>query len=282
MIHVIKKRKSVRTFSKQPFNEELITSINTIITEYSKSVGPFGNLCRFTLIPALVEGFKPGTYGFIKDPEAYIAGICKNDNEALVDFGYTFEKIILELTALNLGTCWLGGTFKRESFKSNLHITGSELIPAVTPIGFPAEHRRVFEKGMRKIAQSDRRKPWEVLFFDGGLLTPLSKQSAGELSIVFEMVRIGPSASNKQPWVLVLSEDRTLIHFFLNFMPGYTGNKMGFEMQRLDIGIAMAHLEIACDAIGISGTFKAISHRIRVHDENLKYITTYHLQDPID
>ncbi len=282
MINTIKKRKSVRTFSKQPFNEELITQINTIITEYSKIAGPFGHISRFTLIPALADGFKPGTYGIIKYPEAYIAGICENQNEALVDFGYAFEKIILRLTSLDLGTCWMGGTFKREAFKNNLNVSGTEMIPAVTPIGFPAEQRRLFEKGMRKVAGSDKRKPWEDLFFDGGFFTPLTKEAAGRLSTAFEMVRIGPSASNKQPWIFVLSEDRSLVHIFLNFMPGYAGNKMGFEMQRVDIGIAIAHFELACDELNISGTWEVVEHKVKIHDENLRYITTYHLQDPTD
>ncbi|MDZ7838929.1 MAG: nitroreductase family protein [Actinomycetota bacterium] len=61
-----------------------------------------------------------GTYGIIKGAKYFIGGtINKNDkrNYCLVDFGYVFEKIILFITDLGLGTCWLGGTFNKKVFQ---------------------------------------------------------------------------------------------------------------------------------------------------------------------
>jgi len=60
------------------------------------------------------------------------------------------------------------------------------------------------------------------------------------------MVRIAPSASNKQPWRIVKIEGAW--HFFLERTKGY-GDGIIFKLlkladiQRLDMGIAMCHFE---------------------------------------
>ena len=53
------------------------------------------------------------------------------------------------------------------------------------------------------MAGSDGRLAWERLFFDQAFGTPLTREAAGEYATPLEMVRLGPSASNKQPWRIV-------------------------------------------------------------------------------
>jgi hypothetical protein len=85
------------------------------------------------------------------------------------------------------------------------------------------------------------------------------------------MVRLGPSASNKQPWRIVRQGERW--HFFIERSFLYGPRTLGLvgiaDMQRLDIGIAMCHFELSSRELGIRGewrievpTFKPPSSRI--------------------
>jgi len=51
----------------------------------------------------------------IDSPYYYIGAITNNIKHpskiGLIDFGYTFEKLILYATFLGFGTCWIGGSY---------------------------------------------------------------------------------------------------------------------------------------------------------------------------
>jgi nitroreductase len=64
---------------------------------------------------------------------------------------------------------------------------------------------------MRKGVKADSRLPFEELFFDGGFDKPLTKDTAGELAQVLELVRLAPSAINKQPWAFIVVTDEAKI-----------------------------------------------------------------------
>ena len=60
---------------------------------------------------------------------------------------------------------------------------------------------------MRKAIKADERLPFEELFFDGTFDNPLSKERAGNLAQPLEMVRLSPSAVNKQPWRVIVADN---------------------------------------------------------------------------
>ena len=103
------------------------------------------------------------------------------------------------------------------------------------------------------------RRPWKALFFgrNGAPLEPAgTPASYGE---ALEMLRLAPSASNRQPWRALLSGRE--LHLFLQRTPGY-GRATGVDLQRLDIGIAMAHFELAlreADAGGGAGAWAVLA-----------------------
>lgn len=71
-----------------------------------------------------------------------------------------------------------------------------------------------------------------------------NKIIATEVREVLEMVRMAPSASNKQPWRVLIDNDNNA-HFFIEITPNYAGNKLGYDIQLLDIRIAISHYEIS-------------------------------------
>jgi nitroreductase len=212
------------------------------------SENPFGAKVRFDI----VEGGsgKLGTYGFIKGVKTFFAGCVKKGDHDIEGFGYAFEKAVLFATAQGLGTCWLGGTFKRASFMA-LVKPDNEYMPAISPFGYAAEKKTLTEKMVAAGAGARKRKRFGEIFFDGNVKKPLFLDE-GSLKTCLEMVRIGPSASNKQPWRVIRIGDA--LHFYLANDKLYAGNTLyGFCMQRIDMGIAACHFELTAKELGLPG-----------------------------
>jgi hypothetical protein len=127
-------------------------------------------------------------------------------------------------------------------------------MPAISPIGNPAEKRSLTDRAFRFMAKSDKRKPWEELFFDDRPANPLVKENAGAFGPALESVRIGPSASNRQPWRIV--REGATYHFFLQRTPGYDKMLGEIRLQEVDMGIALSHFELAAGELGVCGRWK--------------------------
>ena len=287
----ILRRRSIRSYSGRHCEPELVNKIEKLIV-HPGAVPPFGSRIRFTLIDlsGMPEEWRSslGTYGFIRGARLFAAGIVtvteksvaadtanrrrniENSSKGssvpqkMTDLGYTFEHIILQLTNLGLGTCWLGGTFQRGKLSEYLNLPDNEIIPAITPVGYPAERRRPAARFIRFAAGSKRRKPWEKLFFVTCSSVPLKPLQPSEVSektkIILECVRLAPSASNKQPWRLIITfrgsgKAENLVHFFLQRDRAYGLFRKHIDLQRIDTGIAMYHFEAAAAEKGITGTW---------------------------
>jgi hypothetical protein len=164
------------------------------------------------------------------------------------------ERNILFATTLGLGTCWLGGTLNRAGFARKIGLSSEEFMPAISPVGYPAEKRSLTDRAFRFMAKSDKRKPWQELFFDEQPGNPLSKENAGVLEAALEAVRIGPSASNRQPWRII--REGASGHFFLARTPGYDKMLGEIRLQEVDMGIALCHFELAAQELKIRGSWK--------------------------
>ena len=278
---LIRERRSVRSYRKEPMAKETQTALAEALAELRE--GPLGSRARFSLAaedgdmgPAALRGL--GTYGFIKNPAGFISGVVKSGEHALEDYGYLMETAVLEATALGLGTCWLGGSFTQSSFAAKIGKAEDEIIPAVAAAGYTAPQGR--EKDLlRRGARSDTRLAWERLFFDGSFDRPIEAQQAGEYAAALEMTRLAPSASNKQPWRSV--RDGARWHFYCQRTPGYGQgnwifNLLGLaDLQRLDVGIAMCHFALTAQQAGLPGAWTASDPGLEAADDRTIYIATW-------
>lgn len=270
----IQRRRSVRTYRNEQISDNTYDRVTNILQEACKERTPFDGNVRLYLIKNLTSGHKAkfGTYGFIKDPQAFIAGVCKNNRNQLVNAGYVMEKTLLGMTGIGLATCWLGGTFKRKNFTKEITLNDGEIIPGVISIGY--ENRmNMKEKLIRRFSTGDRRYPLETMIFRNDFNKPVAKETTGLFAEPFDAVRMAPSASNKQPWRLIITENDTLVRFYLKKTPDYTGNFFGFEMQYIDIGIAVCHFSLVCEEKGIRGRF-FIEDAVSDKEQN-KYIISW-------
>lgn len=252
----IRIRVSCRTYDGKLPGEKTKERLRTFFR--GNTSGPFGNALRFELIDlteAEREELKSlGTYGVVRGASLFIAGAVRKGPRAMEDYGYGMERNILFATSLGLGTCWLGGTLNRAGFARKIRMEGDELMPAISPVGYPAGTRSLTDRTFRFMAGSDRRKPWQEIFFDGRPGNPLTRENAGVLAEALEAVRLGPSASNRQPWRVVL--EGTSCHFFLQRTPGYDKMTGEIKLQDVDMGIAQCHFELAAGELGVRGGWR--------------------------
>jgi hypothetical protein len=279
---IINQRFSCRTYIDKPIPEEKRNMIEEFIS--SNKIGPFKTTPIFKLITASTENHKSlkglGTYGFIKGASGFIIGRTSNDSEYnLEDYGYIMEKIILFATSIELGTCWLGGSFNKSTFSQKIAAKQDELVPAVTAIGHIASKRRLFDKIIRWSAKATKRKPWDRLYFHKIFNTALSPETAGSFSVPLNMVRLAPSASNRQPWRIIKEKNSNIFHFYMQRTKGYyEKNKKMFKMadlQRVDMGIAMCHFDLTCKELGIIGKWVIKDPEINNLLELTSYLVTW-------
>jgi nitroreductase len=257
---LIVQRSSCRTYLDLPIDKEKRDALERFMK--AGCSGPFGTRMRFGLI-ASQEGDRGalkglGTYGVIKDAAGFILGATTKSPMSLEDFGYALERIILFATDLELGTCWLGGTFTKSRFARRFGIRDGEELPAAVSVGYPSEQPTAIEAVSRRYADSHNRLPWEDLFFDGDFGSPMTPEAAGAYAAVLEMVRIAPSASNKQPWRIVRRGNSW--HLFLERSATYRSWMPALariaDMPRVDMGIAMCHFELAAREQGLEGRWQ--------------------------
>lgn len=255
IIEAIRDRISVRTYKPQPVEPEKREEILRLLRTHT--LGPFGNSVRFELLDLTeVEQHELkslGTYGVISGATLYIVAVVRDTEHAMEDTGYCFERIILEARRLGLGTCWMGGTFKRAGFAAKAGVSAAEIVPAVSPVGYPDTKRSIKDKAIRRFAKSDTRKPWTELFFEADFETPLADHQVGDYATPLECVRLGPSASNLQPWRILREPGTQTYHLFLKRTRGYNRALKAADLQQIDMGIAMCHFEVAARETGLSG-----------------------------
>ena len=202
-----------------------------------------------------------------------MAAAVEKGEKDMEQTGYLFEQLILYATSLGLGTCWLGGTFQRSSLEKAAGVKKNELLPAISPVGYGKKSKRLIETAMKLAARSKKRKSWQELFFQAKIGSPLQQREAGPFSRPLEMVRLAPSALNRQPWRIVKAG--AYWHFYMAYSP-VINKGLGINFQRIDMGIAMCHFELSALEEGLPGSWEV--HNIKPSvpgTDKLHYIATW-------
>jgi nitroreductase len=277
---IIRQRYSARSYQDTAITGQIQDELQAFLA--SLRTGPLGSGMRLGLFAASEQDRSSlrglGTYGFIRNPAGFIIGAVRSGEHALEDYGYVMEQAILEATRLGLGTCWLGGSFTKSSFAGKIQKGEDEILPAVTATGYPAPEARKRDV-FRRAARSDTRLPWQKLFFDDNFDTALTPENAVSFRQALEMVRIAPSASNRQPWRIVRQGQSW--HFYCQRTPGYGKGSLVFnllglvDLQRLDVGIAMCHFDLTNRELGLGGHWAVEDPGLGLPDKKTIYIATW-------
>lgn len=242
----IQQRHSVRTYEDKPLDDATVAKIEAYIAGLK---APFGAKCRIELVRAKAgpEPVKLGTYGTIKGASDFLVLIIEEGLLAEEGAAYMFEQVVLYCASLGLGTCWLGGTFNRGSFRKQLHLKPGEKLRIASPVGYGSDKKRGGIMSLFGGSKPKPRKPFTDNFFYGSFDSPLTEDESGAYVRPLEMVRIAPSANNSQSWRVVM--DDKALHF-------YRSASFGFDS--IDLGIALCHFEQTCLELNIPGYFEVI------------------------
>lgn len=246
VVEVIKMRHSVRSYDDKALSKDTIEKIERYISTIDN---PFAKEIKIKLIKKESnKEVKLGTYGVIKGARYYLAVACDETDFSLEALGYTFEKVILYCTFLGLGTVWIGGTFNKGEFAKVMHVSENEILPIVSPVGYEGSKKSVIARLIGN--NNDKRKDYSEIFFNENFNTPLSKEESGQYFEALEMVRIAPSALNKQPWRVVRQNNK--FHFYVDDQR---------QMNKIDIGIALCHFHLTVQDKNLDGKFEFIEPR---------------------
>ena len=240
-MELVRHRRSVRTFDGAPLKAE---DAQTLI-EFAKAFeNPYGQRAEWVLLSAKAHGLSSPV---ILGTDAYIAGKISRAPHAEEAFGYALEALVLRAEELGLGTTIIAGTMNRAEFERAAQLNEGEVMPCVSPLGYPAKKMSVRETLMRKGVKADSRFDFAEIFFDGAFDKPLTPEAAGDFAEPLEMVRWAPSAVNRQPWRAVRCGGT--VHFYEKRTKGYI-DSTGWDLQKVDMGIALYHFAFGIEAQG--------------------------------
>ena len=230
-MEVIRTRRSVRTFDGRKLVPEDLEKLQAFIGTIAN---PYGIPVEFVLLDAEEHGLSSPV---LAGETLYVAAKIGKVPHAEEAFGFSFEKLLLYAWSLGIGSTWIGGTMKRELFENAAGLQKGQMMPCMSPLGYPAQKMSIRETMMRKGVKADERKPASELFFDRDFFIPLKEENPAAAEAL-EMVRLAPSAVNKQPWRVV--RDGCAYHFYLKHDRGYVTEATG-DLQKVDMGIALCH-----------------------------------------
>ena len=245
-------RRSRRRFTGEPIQSEKIARLGELITNLNQMV----ESCRVSLIEthdgSIFSGIRGG-YGVIKGAPSYLAFIGKsNQSSSYEKLGYIGEAAVLEATRLELGTCWVSGTFDPAAAGKDLNLEPEEQLVAVSPLGYPLDAYAFSEKMMSGLAGSRKRKPLEEITAGWNL-----ERWPEWAKVAAEVARLAPSAMNRQPWIFRFEGDeqakggipyaggsQAKVGELVVEIAGSSSGFGGRFSKRLDCGIALRHLVV--------------------------------------
>ncbi len=215
-------RRSLRRYLPSPISTDQQAQLQKAIDQVNRRSGLHFRLdCDH---PDPFASFT-STYGKLKGVRNYLIFSGPESDEHLEEkCGYFGEEIILVATAMGLGTCWVGGTFRKKKALGYLQ-SGDKLV-CVAAIGHTAETMSRGEALMHGTL-TRRSKTAEKLSFSPA-------DAPDWFSDAMEAVRRAPSAVNRQGVFFTMDDSGTVT--------GRRTAKGPFSL--VDLGIAKYHFEI--------------------------------------
>lgn len=162
ILEVIKNRRSIRKYKREPISEEEIDKI----LEAGRWAPSAGNSQPWNFIvlkseearKKVADAIPPGK--FLSDAPLGIAVTInpRASSHPVEDGAAATQNMLLEAHSLDLGACWIGayGTANEERARKILDVPEGERLLSVIAIGRPAESPEKSRKEMGEITFSDR------------------------------------------------------------------------------------------------------------------------------
>ncbi|MEL7656636.1 MAG: nitroreductase family protein, partial [Bacillota bacterium] len=173
-----------------------------------------------------LTGFK-ASYGLFSGMPSLIALVGeKTDPELKQKIGYFGEFLVLECVSLELGTCWISGSYNREECLKSILIKDSEELVCIIAAGNVAENKTIKELFISQVGKG--KQSFDELLAEKDSTPPLWVANG------IEAARIAPSAVNGKP----------IVYQYINNQLSATIAKKNHDAEEIDLGISMAHFQL--------------------------------------
>ena len=229
-------RISCRAYTAEPLDQATLAELAELTARLSEESG-----LRLVLVGPDDGGpeLRLAARMFSGNVSSYVALIGPDDNASRERFGYVGEKLVLHATTLGLGTCWVAGTFDRDSV--TVPLQEGEIIHDVIPVGHMPARQPFAQRAIRAGLRKRDKKP--AALYQGP--TTLAEAPSWVRSGIAAVIK-GPSAVNQQPVVFV--QDDAGLRATLP-----TAKR---EVAYTDLGIAKLHFELGAAAAGVQGMWQ--------------------------
>ena len=219
-----------------------------------------------------------GAYGYIVSPPHALAPYLVGSRYPLVDLGFRVEQIVIGLSRLALGCCYIGTLGREQRIRDLLHLPAGARCGALLVFGNPPRSAggKVVNRLIRSLPSGQSRLPYDQTFFRDRFDNP--GHPPEDYLPLLEAGRVAPSAVNAQPWRF-LQRGKRLFLFVTRHNPKY-GSGANQDYRLYDAGICMANLRLALDAMGMAGQWllrDQFEDQVPEHPETLEPIAVLQL-----
>ncbi|MFT4146743.1 MAG: nitroreductase family protein [Mobilitalea sp.] len=206
---VMKARHSVRSYNGRKMEPQVVKILQELIEECNKKGNLHLQLCLED--SAAFDGFM-AHYGKFSNVNNYIAIVGKKTKDFEEKAGYYGEKVVLKARELELGTCWVAGTYSKGKCKAVVD-KGEKLLAVITIGYFDKDGVPHKTKGIEELSKVKGSVPdW----FRKGM----------------EAAQLAPTAINQQKFTFTLDGNKVTAKAGLGFL------------TKLDLGIVKYHFEL--------------------------------------
>nr|WP_278244981.1 nitroreductase family protein [[Clostridium] dakarense] len=229
-------RKSRRTYTEEDIDGKDVKILKELIDSINK--GTKLNIQYIKDGKDDISGFK-ASYGMISNAKSFIALVGdKNIRNYKEKLGYYGESIVLEATNLKLGTCWIGGTYKKEECKKYIEFKDNEELVCIIAIGNVDKNLSIKEKLVKTLNKNEKS------FND--ILISHNKEIPSWVKVGIDCTAKAPSALNKKIVAYKLKDNKVEAKIM----------KKNHGYEKIDLGISMLHFQLGAYSEGYMGRWK--------------------------
>lgn len=198
-----------------------------------------------------------GAYGRLAAPPYVIVPAIEGANHLFVDLGFRAEQIVIRLTRVGLGTCYIGTLSQEDKTRQFFNLNPNQRVGAVIAFGYPASSvaGKTLNLFIRSMAGATNKRPSDRLYYTDLNEDPTTPPPSW--APLIEAARSAPSAVNAQPWRFVGKGNHLLI-FTLRHSQKY-GSGLGAAYKYYDCGLCIANIYLAMQALDINGSLRLCS-----------------------
>ncbi|SHH69610.1 nitroreductase family protein [Clostridium grantii] len=225
-------RKSVRKYKEGSIEQEDLKKIDSIIDEVKpldESISFKAKLVNYNQMKETFKGIK-NMYFKVKAPH-YIILTSEIKDGYKENIGFVGEQIVLQLTNLGVGSCWLGSPIDENILRNIIEMDDNQRYIIMIALGYPLEKLSVVEQ-RKRISMKEL----------------MLEEKNTEHEFIFKALLSAPSAVNSQPWRINFIDNRIDFYKKNNFIT----NKLLGKYGELDMGIGLSHIYFASKEFGYS------------------------------